>query len=754
MTSRVLLVGLGWLDEPGGLERYLADLRTHLGGSTTTVVLSGAAVPSGVVAAAAPSAPMARRLLAVRRAAHRAAAHAEVVDLHHAFTGMAALGSRRVRRLPKVVHFQGPWADEAADHRRLRRGVERLVQRGAERFVVLSGPMGRTLIEGYGADPWRVEVLAPGVDVDHFRPGDRDAARARLGVDEQAWLVGAVRRLVPRTGIHVLLEAWGRAAPDLPPGATLLVAGDGAQRDELEAQLAELAPARPARLLGPIGEAGLLDLLRAADLAVLPSVALEGFGLAALEALACGTPVLATRCGGLPDAVAGLGLPLAAPGDPDELAEALLRLASGPLPSATRCRAHAEGFGWPAVAARHHELYLAARHRRPVPGRRVLVLDHSAAASGGEIALTRLLAASEGTVAHAVLFEDGPLVSLLGRAGATAEVRRLGRAGGVDRRDATRPWVIARHAIGVARHGLGLAWRIRRLRPDVVHANSLKAGLIGGVAARLAGRPMVWHLRDRLADDYLPARSARLVRWAARHLAAAVVVPSQAVLDTLGPTPAGQERMVVADPYPAGPPRGDRRPGPPRLLMVGRLTPWKGQDVFVEAVAQAFPEGDVEAAVAGAPWFGAEDEAFERSLRDRVAGLGLGSSVRLLGHRDDVEALMADADIVVHASRVPEPFGQVVVEAMAAGAAVVATGEGGPSELIDDGVHGVLVPPGDVGALAAALRRLAHDPAERDRLGRAAQARIAERTDPAHAARRVAEVHERAAARRPVRRSR
>jgi glycosyltransferase involved in cell wall biosynthesis len=745
VTARPLLVGLGWLDAPGGLERYLADLRGGLDDPPTVVLTTATDLPAGVVAAASPSAGQLRRFRGVRRAAGHAAPGADVVDLHFALTGVAALASSPVRRLPKVVHFQGPWADEAGSARWVRRRIERLAHRGAERFIVLSGAMGRILIEGYGGDPWRVEVIPPGVDLDRFSPGDRTAARARLGLDPHAFVVVTVRRLVPRTGVHVLLDAWATAAARLPVGAQLVVASDGPQRAELDDQLRRLAPARAARLLGTISEEDLVDLYRAADVAVVPSIALEGFGLAALESLACGTPTLVTRCGGLPDAVAGLGLPLVEPDDPDALAAALLDAASGLLPSRERCRVHAESFAWPAVVTRHRAIYDDAAARRPPVGRRVVLLDHCAARSGGEIALARLVDASPTTRFHAVLFEEGPLEAMLGDAGATAEVRALGAVGDVDRSAAARPLTVARHALSTTWFTARLAWRLRRLRPDVVHANSLKAGLIGGVAARLARAPMVWHVRDRLADDYLPSRSARLVRAACRRLARSVVVPSEAVLETLGPPADGQERLVVPDPYPVGAPRPAVRPaGPLRVVMVGRLAPWKGQDVFLRAFATAFPDGDERGTVVGAALFGADEQRYADGLAALVLHLELGDRVQLLGARDDVRSLLEEADVVVHASRVPEPFGQVVVEGMAAGAAVIATTGAGPSELIRPDVDGLLVPPDDVDALASALRRLAHDEPLRRSLGEAAQRRVAERTDPDRIAALIAGVHERA----------
>ena len=750
MTARPLLIGLGWLDRPGGLERYLADLRAALDHPPTIVLATRPVDEPRLRVAASPDDPLLRRLLGVRRAAGDLAHEATVLDVHFALTGVGALLDRSARRLPRVLHFQGPWADEGpARGRRARRAIERAVHRRAERVVVLSGSMGRIAVERYGADPWRVEIVPPGVDLERFTLGDRGLARDRLGIDRDGFVVVAVRRLVERTGIAVLLDAWARAAPALPEGATLLIGGTGPDRTALDAQLARLAPARPARFLGQVDDEDLVALYRAADLTVLPSVRLEGFGLAALEALACGSPVLATRCGGLPDAVTGVGLPLIEPADAGGLADALVAAATD-RPSRERCRARAEAFRWDAVADRHRRLYDDASTRAQPDGRRVVLVDHSAARSGAEIALTRLVEALPASRVHAILFEEGPFESMLSAARATVEVRPLGAARRVDRHSAARASTLVRHGVAVAVHTLRLAGRLRRLRPDVVHANSLKAGLIGGTAARLARVPMVWHLRDQLTDDYLSPRSARLVRWGARHLPVAVVTPSRSVLETLGPPGRrAVERTVIPDPFPPGAARAPGpRSGPLEVVMVGRVARWKGQDVFLRAFADAFRDGDAHATLIGASLFGGDDDRFAAEVDDLITGLDLGDRVTRLGERDDVERWLADADVVVHASRIAEPFGQVVVEGMAAGAAVVATRGGGPSELVRDGIDGLLVPPDDVASMAAALRRLADDADERQRLGAAARERVAELTDPAAVGAAMAALHERAAARR------
>jgi glycosyltransferase involved in cell wall biosynthesis len=158
--------------------------------------------------------------------------------------------------------------------------------------------------------------------------------------------------------------------------------------------------------------------------------------------------------------------------------------------------------------------------------------------------------------------------------------------------------------------------------------------------------------------------------------------------------------------------------------MVGRISPWKGQDVFLRAFGQAFSGDGARASIVGSPLFGEED--FDAEIQALAASLGLGGRVTFTGFRDDVAAELRTMDVLVHASVIPEPFGLVVVEGMAAGLAVIASDAGGPSEVVEHGVTGLLYPPGDVDALAAALRQAASDPDLRRRLGQAARRKAEE----------------------------
>jgi glycosyltransferase involved in cell wall biosynthesis len=279
-----------------------------------------------------------------------------------------------------------------------------------------------------------------------------------------------------------------------------------------------------------------------------------------------------------------------------------------------------------------------------------------------------------------------------------------------------------------------LARRLKVLGPDVVHTNTLKSALYGGAASRIACIPCIWHIRDRIATDYLPPTAVRLVRLAAKSIPSAIIANSQTTLDTLRLKPNHRNRTVHDSVVAARDPHADTSsviPSPVvmppdevssgnaasqfNVGMIGRIAPWKGQDVFLRAFAKAFSETEARATLVGSAMFG--EDGYETELRDLVQNLGIADRVEFRGFREDVFAELQRVDVLVHASVLPEPFGQVVVEGMAAGLPVVAARAGGPAEILIEGETGLLYSPGDVDELAMILRRLANDRQLRQELG-------------------------------------
>jgi glycosyltransferase involved in cell wall biosynthesis len=363
---------------------------------------------------------------------------------------------------------------------------------------------------------------------------------------------------------------------------------------------------------------------------------------------------------------------------------------------------------------------------------RVTYLDHVARLSGAEIALVRLLeAAGPELEATVILAENGELVERLGAAGARVEVLPLAeQVRGMSRREIRPGLRQAQAAAEVARYTSRLRRRLRELRPDLVHTTSLKASVYGMVAARAAGLPVLWHLHDRLARDYLPAAAVRPMRLLAATVPSALVAPSRFTLETVGRR--FRPGMIVealpnAVPYPER--AVEVRDEVETVTMIGRLTSWKGQHIFLEAFARAFPDRPVRARLVGAATFGEAD--YERGLRERVDRLGIADRVDFVGFVPDVAPELERADLLVHASVLADPLNTVVLEGMAAGVPVVATDTGGHVEYLRDGREGLLHRPGDIHGLADALRRASEDAELRRRVAAGARERAHELTSAA-----------------------
>ena len=263
-----------------------------------------------------------------------------------------------------------------------------------------------------------------------------------------------------------------------------------------------------------------------------------------------------------------------------------------------------------------------------------------------------------------------------------------------------------------------MAKRLRYLNPDLIHTNSLKAHVYGTLAARLVRRPVVWHLHDRLSEDYLPSAAISLVHRLESH-ASVVIANSEVTRATLR-----QPGRAVVIPPPVSPPFFDVRVSYERAYpvigLVGRIAPWKGQLEFVRAFSAAFPSGGARARIIGAATF-RNDEDYLRLVEDELLRLGLGDRISLCGYQDDVAEQLSELSLLVHTSTIPEPFGLVAAEAMAAGLPVIASSRGAPAEMITHRRNGLLVDPTDVQALASAMKELVRDSALRRTLGTAAR---------------------------------
>jgi len=338
---------------------------------------------------------------------------------------------------------------------------------------------------------------------------------------------------------------------------------------------------------------------------------------------------------------------------------------------------------------------------------RLLSVQPVAERGGSDQALLRMVRSlpSDEFDCHIAVPAPPPLHAELTDAGATVHMvpmRRLSTSHGVG------DWIAygAGWPVAVTR----LTRLARRLDVDVVHTNSLHS-LHGWAAARRARRPHVWHAREIVVQS---GAARGLERFLARRFAVKVICMSEAIADQLD---RGNVEIVyeTADPTEFRPDLAGRfrsrariPDDAPLVGAAGRLDTWKGMEVLLDAYERAkLGRSDLHLVVAGGAVVGKEHYA--AALSARAAYL---ADAHWLGPRDDMPEFFADLDLFVLPSTEPEPYGLVVVEALASGAPVVVTDAGGPPEILARAAPGSgrRVPTGDAGALARAILDLA--PAE------------------------------------------
>ena len=352
----------------------------------------------------------------------------------------------------------------------------------------------------------------------------------------------------------------------------------------------------------------------------------------------------------------------------------------------------------------------------PYQGLRILCVNQTAALGGGELCLLSE-AANLPVPPLTVLFETGPLAGRLNAAALPVEILpHSGRALGIRKRSRVIGALAALPSVGA------LVWRVARLMRGrhITIANSQKAFVVSALAAYFARTKLIWRLHDVLDSQHFSPYLRRLVIFLANTSARAVIANSKASQSAF--IRAGGRAELVSIAYPgldaavfdnvsqaeAAALRATITSSKlPLIGMFGRLSPWKGQMVFIEALALV---PGCTGIIIGGPLFG--EEAFEAALRARISELGLQSRIHLLGFRGDIPALMKAMDIIVHASIAAEPFGRVIVEAMLACKPVIASRDGGAMEIIEHGVTGFLSPPGDAAALARTIQNLLDNPSK------------------------------------------
>lgn len=297
--------------------------------------------------------------------AGQARGHFDLIHSHYWVSGMAGLVLARDWQLP-LVHTMHTMAKVKNQHRPLgqtaepgaREDGEQRIVRGSNRLIANTAAEAAELANHYHGCAERIDVISPGVDLAVFNPGSRDGSRRRLRIEQDRFHVAFAGRLQRLKGPHVLIKAVAllrRNRPDIQLQVSIIGSSSGAEKYDLPQLIAEQGLEGIVTLVPPAAPGDLAHWYRSADVVAMPSSS-ESFGLVALEAEACGTPVLATRVGGLPSAVRDGSTGVLIDGrDPEDWAAALASLHDGPQARTEMGRAaarFAQDFGWENTARR------------------------------------------------------------------------------------------------------------------------------------------------------------------------------------------------------------------------------------------------------------------------------------------------------------------------------------------------------------------------------------------------------------------
>ncbi len=341
---------------------------------------------------------------------------------------------------------------------------------------------------------------------------------------------------------------------------------------------------------------------------------------------------------------------------------------------------------------------------------KILFLDQSGKLGGAELLLLDVIKSYPDALLG--LFEDGRFRELAELNHVSVKV--LNRQAIAVRKESG--WLVGLSSLGQL---IPLIAKVARLSRDydLIYANTAKALVVGAMASLMSRRPLVFHLHDILSPEHFSSANRRLLVGLSNQFTSLVIAVSQASLKSFIEAGGRSELGVMVyngfqlENYSSDHSSQDLQTTAHQLraslglqdrFIIGhfsRLSPWKGQHVLIDALAQCPP--DMIAVFVGDALFG--EQAYVQELHTQVDRLGLSDRVHFLGFRSDVVPLMTMCDVIAHTSTIAEPFGRVIAEAMLCGKPTIAAQEGGALEVIESGVTGWLVPPGDADQLAETI---------------------------------------------------
>jgi len=668
-----------------------------------------------------------------------------LINFHHALPSLGIVKLKSIKNIPKVFTFYGPWGEEyrARDntsllsniHTKLMLFFEKYVISKCRSVLVLSEFSKFQLKEIHGIPSERIFVIPSGLDISSFSPGDKMAARKRLNISEDSKILLTIRRLDPRMGLDVLLRAFKIVAAKVN-GVRLLIGGTGPSLSALIKLRDELELTDSVDFIGHISEENLPYYYRAADISILPSRELEGFGIMTIESLSCGTPIIGTPVGGTVEILEKVDKRLLFKDNQiGHMAEKIISVISGEekniLSEGDRYRKIIEeNYRWDYIAQRAEDYYLNISRKK------ILIIDSASEIGGAEIFLLRFLEKLDKKKyipQFLLLQKEGKLSNELLKMG--YKITNVSINFSVWRKGQSKFNTIKLIISGIKSipQLLQTALMIKRMKIDIIQTSCNKSHIFGTVLAFFTGIPVLWTLHDFISKEHFPFLLRKLLVFFS-FFAGRIIAFSDAVSRQFACEGAPPEKIVTihhgidADNF-RGKAKGNIRKelGIPEskkvITLIGRISYWKGQEYFVKGIPKIIARyPDALFLIVGDAIFG--ETAVKQKIEKLIIDMGLTDYCIMTGWRNDIPDILKETDILVHASSSPEPFGLILLEGMAMGKPVIATKAGGVAEIVVNDVTGLLVSPADSNAIADAVIYILSNPETGGKMGRAGQERV------------------------------
>lgn len=582
---------------------------------------------------------------------------------------------------PVISFFHGPWAmeSEISEGKRnlrfiIKRQIEKKVYKKSSVIHCASESFRQILVLNYGLDEKKIVLCPLGVDLNRFTIKDRNTAREKLLIDKSEKIFISVRRLTNRMGLEDLIYGFSEFCSTNSDGV-LYIIGKGPKQEMYENLIKKLKLQKRIVILGAVSDQDLPYWYAAANLSIVPSRFLEGFGLVALESLASGVPVLASRCGGLEEIIEKWNSEfLFDPGHHSQIAQKLREFSGGILKvDSTNCREYAEQFSW-------KNCFQAIQSS--LSSKRILFLNSEDVISGAELSLLELIKRfSSNHFSEIFVGGKGPLYNRLSNLGLNLEyvpnlALNLSRySKKVDLLKALPECFKSMYI---------LRTKISKSNCEYVFINTFKTLVVAFPSMIFSSKIFIFWAHDSFD---LTSRFRLLKKifyfYVLRRSRIRVVCNSKYTAETLHKLIGINSDFVL---YPilgeSTKSFKEHKINVSKLGICSRITEWKGQLFAIEALLPiliSYPEICLE--ILGSPIFG--DDEYARKIENFIEKNGLSNKVKLIPFQENPHRIISNWDLSIHSSILPEPFGRTVAESINLGVPVVVPNAGGLLEIVD-----------------------------------------------------------------------